>query len=285
MKCLRSELYKALVNPLFCLSLAIGTGIALINVVENIQSVNAISHQMLMLSDNNVNIPVSYLGVSLFVRWIAVNGISLGNRIFYFLWPVFAAIPFGWSYSQDKRSGLYTQLVVRSGTKTYFFSKYLAVFISGGLAVSIPVLLNLLINATICPYYIPNVMDFLVAVFDGSFMSKLFYTHPWVHGLVWCGVDFLFGGVTACLCFLVGSRLRLQVMVMLTPFAFFLLLDGLYSILRNTFIWNVELSPLALASMVPGWPNPEWAVFSVLGILVVLSLSIGYWQMVRYELE
>lgn len=282
-KVLKTELYKAIWNPTFWLALLIGTGVCAINVVENYGTAQYIISSTLEGLENGSLPSPSFAGTSLFIQWIAVNGISMGNRAFYFIWPILAAMPYGWSYSREYRTGAMMQTAARAGIRKYFIAKYAAIFISGGLVVGLPVLLNLLANAMICPSITPSVSDSLVAVFDGQFMSVLFYTHPWAHGLIWCGIDFLFGGSAACLCLIVGSRFRLQVMVMLTPFALLLVLDSIYVTARSAAGWYVMLSPLSLASMVVAYPNPEIAVFGAIGALILVSFGIGWWHVVRHE--
>lgn len=282
-KTFKTELYTAIWNPTFCIAILIGIEISMINVVETMQEVYRITTATQEYMIANSIISPSYDGASLFVHWIAVNDVSIGHSVFYFLWPILAAMPFGWSYSWERRSGAIIQLLTRSGVKTYFIAKYIAVFISGGFAVGIPVLLNLLINALVCPSITPNVVNSIVAIFDGQFLSKLFYTYPWFHSLIWCGVDFLLGGAAACLCLVVGSWLRLQVMVVLTPFSLLLILDGVYSVVQRITGWNITLSPFSMASLITGLPNPAWAVFTMIGVIIFFSFGIGWWQVVCHE--
>lgn len=279
MRAVKTELWKALHNPMFYAALVLGTLIAMINVVENADIVRQLS--LRILESNGSKDPI---GFSLFIHWIAVAAASFGHRAFYFVWPILAAMPFGWSYAQERRNGVYNQMLARSNVKRYFRAKYIAVFVSGGLAVAIPVLLNLLVNALICPYVIPRAIIPISLVNDGYFLSELYYTVPWVYALVWCGMEFLIGGAAACVCLTVGTKFRLQIMVILTPFALFVLLDGILSVLRNFVKIEADLSPLNLAAAAGATPNPEWAVCTVLGILVLGSLLGGYWQVVKHEL-
>ena len=204
---IKTELWKAVHNRMFFVSLLIGILISIINIVENIQNTEIITE---LLLHDRTGVSKSYESISLFINWIAVDAGSLGNRIYYFVWPILAAMPFGWSYYQESRNGVFRQIAYRSNPRKYFVSKYIATFVSGGLTVSIPILFNLLVNALICPYCIPKVITSLVGVFDGNFMSELFYTTPWVYAVVWCFVEFLFGGVAASFCILSGTKPRQQ---------------------------------------------------------------------------
>ncbi len=277
---LRTELWKALHNPMFYAALAIGCLIAMVNVAENLAVARELGEAI--LTEDHV-VSRSPWGFSLFLLWMPVNGASYGKTLFYTVWPILAAMPFGWSYLQERQGGLYDQLITRAGKRTCYFAKYTAAFVSGGLAVAIPVLFNLLVNAMFCPYELPSILNML-QIGDGYFLSELYFTAPWAYALIWCGVDFLLGGAAAGLCFVVGTWLRLQVMTILAPFALLLALDAAVSALKSRFQWNLELSPLQLAAAVPSTPNPEWAVTAAFLLLAAVGFGVGYWQVIHHEL-
>lgn len=276
---IQTELWKAIHNRMFLIALTIGILICMLDVLQNGEMVQRLSEKIIGSSGNK-----SFAGISLFTCWIPVNGHTFGNVLFYFIWPILAAMPFGWSYAQERRDGTYYQIVSRSGKKTYFIAKYIAVLVSGGLVIAIPVIWNLLISALICPAVVPKVIMSINSVFNGWFLSELYYTHPWAYAWIWCGMEFLWGGAAACICFIVGAKPRFQVITILTPFVTFVLLDGAYNILLGLTRWNLELSPLRMAQAATYSANPEWAVFSVLGVLFVCSFLVGYWQVVKHEL-
>lgn len=278
--CIRVELKKAINNRMLYLSLLIGLVICMMDVFQNAEAVARLT-DVLANSDNSINKTTE--GFSLFVRWIAVNGYTFGNYVFFFVWPILAAIPYGWSYAEERKSGVYNQIVSRVGKKTYYFAKYVALFVSGGLAVSIPVLINLLINALVCPYCVPNVVTSLTSVSNGYFLSELYYSRPWIFGILWCFVEFLWGGVVSCFCMVVGTRFRHQVMVMLVPFAVLLLIELITSVVGGTVLSIVEISPLRLAQAAPNSANPEWLVFAIMSMLTAVTYIVGYRQVVLSE--
>lgn len=278
--CIKTELWKALHNPMFYAALVIGCLIGFVNVGENIAAAEGIKE--IILSEDYTG-SRSPWGFSLFFLWMPVNGISYGRTLFYLVWPILAAMPFGWSYLQERRGGLYSQMISRAGRRACYAAKYIAAFVSGGLAVATPVLFNLLANAMICPYVLPSILN-LVQIGDGYFLSELYFTAPWVYALIWCVVEFLMGGAAAGLCFVVGAKPRLQVLAILTPFALLMVLDGIYSAIRSRTYWNLELSPLQLAAAVPAHRNPEWVVCAAFVLLATAGFGIGYWQVVKHEL-
>ena len=281
---LRTELYKALHNRMFFSALGIGIIISLINVVQCSGTVQEYTNWLPRVISEGRSMSTSYIGFSLFINWMGTNLISFSRSLFFFIWPVLAAMPYGWSYSSERRSGYYNQVASRSSRKRYFCSKYIAVFVSGGLAVAVPLLFDLLANALVSPDAVPDGTLMIQPISNGCFLSGLYYTHPWVFALIWCFVDFLWGGVAACTCFLVGAKIRLQVIVMLVPFMIFVLLDGLNTTVRRFMLLYQTFSPLQLAQPITMSANPGWVVFSVMGVLFLLTVTVGYWQVVKHEL-
>lgn len=280
MKCVRAELRKALHNPMFYLALLIGTAITMLNVWENTAVVKEITERIQQAIQNKLTVSYSSYGCSLFIYWIGNAVSSMGKTVFYFVWPILAAMPFGWSYTAERKSGVYQQIAVRSGKMTCYISKYLAVFVSGGLAVSIPVLVNLLVNALICPYALPKITSMLSLVSDGYFLSELYYSAPWAYALIWCGLTFVMGGATAGFCFIVGSKLRFAVLTVLVPFVTFSVIDGILQLDSRLYLF----SPMTMVVPSGASPNPEWAVLTVLALVWGIGFIVGYFQVVKHEL-
>lgn len=281
---LRTELHKALTNKMLYIAIGIGLIFCAMDVMENYEKICFFDERLQQAITSTSRRGTGHVGYSLFYLWMGINPNTRGANLFYTIWPALAAMAYGGSYIDERRSGVYNQIASRTSAKTYFVSKYITVFISGGLAVAVPLLLNLLVNALICPY--AKISPIFNMVSNGYFMSELFYTSPWAYGLLWCVVVFLCGGVTACLCFVVGTKLRYGVMVMLTPYALYVALDALYASLAPTVLVDNPfiLSPLHLVKAMPGNLNPEWLVFSFLGGLTLISFGVGYWQVVKHEL-
>lgn len=278
-KAIQIEMWKATHNPFFVLSLLLGLGIILLDVAQNFFTVKELVER---------NIEAGLIGngthtISLFTRWIAMNGVTFGSIYFFLIWPVLAAMPHGWSYAQEVKTGAVNQYLIRSTRKTYFIAKYTAVFLSGGIAVSVPVVANLFLNALFCPATVPEITHLLTAVSDGYFLSELFYTHPWCYCLIWCFVDFLFGGMGACLCFLVVHYVRFPVMVMLAPFAMLYLMNILSSIVRHFTKWNIALTPLEQALAGTLNANPGWMIAVSILLLTTISFVVGLYRVEKYE--
>ena len=203
LKMLRTELWKALHNSYFYLALSIGLVIVLINLCQNAIRVQLFTEWTLRGLETG-HASGAHDGFSLFISTLAYNAnANYGTVLFQVLWPILAAMPFSWSYNAERRSGLYNQIVARCGNGQFILAKYAAVFISGGLVVSLTMLVDLLLNALVCPFSVLDVCDSLSGVTNDTFMSMLYYTNPWAHALIWCVVVFFLGGSAAGLSFLV----------------------------------------------------------------------------------
>lgn len=285
--CIKTELWKAVHDKMFFLALLLGMIVCTIQIIQVAIDVNALILRIHAAAEKGLH--SGYTGISIFINWIGIDGYYFGGKLFFYLWPVLAALPFGWSYAKERKDGVYNQIVTRCSAKQYYAAKYLSVFITGGLAIAIPVVLNLLILAMFCPYDIVNIMS-LPNVFNFHFLSALYYTKPWVYALIWCGIQFLWGGAAACLCFVAGIRFRLSIITILFPFASLFIIDCLYTMLRGTGLipqlYNLMLSPMQLAQPIPiaGAANPAWAIFGALGLLIAVSFLTGYRQVVKREL-
>ena len=282
---IKSELWKATHNRLYAAACILGSVIAFINAVENISVVKNITDSIKLFVSKGFLLSTSLEGCSLFVNWLAVNHVSLGSQLLQYLWTIIAAMPFSWSYADDKKSGVYNQIAIRRNIREYYISKYTATFLSGGLVTALPMVVNLMLNALICPYCIPNVNNSLVNIFDGNFLSEVFYTYPWVHSLIWCLVCFILGGVTSCLCFLSGTHFKQQVFAIIFPASIYLVIDICVNYIgRLTFI-PYELSPMKLIFAATGRQNSAIVILIILSVLFSISFFVGFWQVKKHELD
>ena len=277
--CLKTEIWKAFHNWFFWSAVLIGTVFALLDVVEYWK----ISRELI---ERNLgrSLPVHpFIATSVAQRFMVITGtLTTGSRIFYTVWPVLAALPFGWSYWKEKESGVFDQIVIRAGRKQYLMAKLTAIFISGGLALMIPVTVNLLVVAQLYATVRPDVLAQVDMVSNGYFLSGLFYSHPFWFCLIWCGMTFLWGGVTSCLCFVVGHKPKFMVISMLTPLVLYTLIEMATSLLYSP--RNIETSPLHLVNTGTFSPNPGRVIFPEMAILLLIACAAGYRWVVKHEL-
>lgn len=269
---------------LFFTVLLIGLACSAINLLESLQRAAELKQLNLEAVELGMEINPSCTGFSLFTSWIALHPTGSGSMLFYLILPILSAIPYGWSYCWDRKTGYYHQVITRMGRKSYFAAKNLAVFISGGLAAGLPVLMDLLACAMFLPDRAVRVSDNLLPILNYALGARLLYTNRWWYAVLWCGLTFLWGGAFSCLCILPGTRFRLGTLTVLTPFAVVLAADALIrsvgEVLERKTFSILELPRPGSTSFSPGW-----AVILILILLMIQTLAVGYWRMVKHELE
>lgn len=281
-RCIKTELWKATHNIYFILAIGVGFSLVFCNIMETYKITSGLTHQS--IECQHLGLPIyQFTGCSLFVWWIAHNGINFGSICYYQIWPIIAALPYAWSYSQESSAGIFSQYCSRSTRKQYFMAKYLAVFVSGGLVAALPIWLDLILNALICPAEKLQFMNALTTIENRSFLSALFYTHPWIHALVWCAVEMLWGGSVASLSFLLGKKLRFSVFAVLFPFSLLYVLAVVGDVFKQFTDTNLELNPMQLAMQAPMGVNPGWLIFSFIFLFSILSFIYGYWLVVKHD--
>ena len=271
-----TELRKSMHSKALWTAVAIGLVFSALNIIE---TYDAFQESVETVIDMRTRGYLASTAYSLFRAWMGHGG-SYGAAMFFAVWPVLAAMAFGWSYNNERISGVYNQIAIRVGRRRYFTAKHTAVFVSGGIAMSFPVLIDLLVLAMIYPAGSGAGLN------DSHFLCALNAENPWAYCLVWSGMLFLLGGAVACVCHVVGTYLRHGVMVVLTPYAILIAVDALTTMLRTAIapkIIRYTISPLQMVYN-GGWANPGWLLFGTILLMTLGSYAIGYWQVKRHEL-
>lgn len=99
----------------------------------------------------------------------------LEKQLFFLILPLLAALPFADSYFHDLRGGYLYNVCLRTDKKHYFAAKYLAVFLSGGTAVTLPLLANFLLCSMFLPSMKPESVNAYIRVY--SSFPHLFFSH------------------------------------------------------------------------------------------------------------
>lgn len=271
MRCLKLEFWKLFHNALFWVALIIGALVSSIDIAENAMRVFSAGTEPELIHRG-------YAGINLFVRWICVNTYTAGYVWFFFIFPLIASIAYGWSFVSERESGYIKNIVSRTNKANYYVPKYIVTYCGGGMAVAIPLLLNLLLNALVCPAETPSILTMAAPIAQGSFMSILYYTHPWAYSLIAVFTDFLWGGAIASLCYCFGFFLRKGITVVVLPFVLFVGMDFSVSILGVGGSTRYELSPLALIHATTLNSNPAWLVFSVIAGIICIAITASIYK-------
>ena len=120
---IRSELYKALTNKMLYIAMAIGLAFWTMDVLENGKMMAYFDENLEWTVNSGLRVGTGHEGYSLFFLWSGLAPQTKGANLFYTVWPVLAAMAYGWSYSDERRSGVYNQIAARTSAKTYYIAK------------------------------------------------------------------------------------------------------------------------------------------------------------------
>ena len=244
----------------FWITLFIGCGISVWHFVQNV------------LPMQNV---VNGLPYNAYVAWIGASARAMQSYWFFLILPLLAVIPYAGTVYDDVQSGYYRSIMLRSSRKKYFVSKGIMVILSGGICVSVPLILNFVLTATQLPLLRP---DPYIAI--GPATSELgcefFYQHPFAYTMMYLLIDFMAGGMialaAATLCYMVSHKL----LALLLPYVVYY---GLYSLcgIFNTHIYAPNFF------LLPGM-GIEHINTVLLMIAVTVFIFAGYaWKEYKFE--
>jgi ABC-type transport system involved in multi-copper enzyme maturation permease subunit len=278
---LKIELRKAFGNKLFLLTLAVGIVIASISAYQNIQLyLDAVAHNAYrkeVLPDILFN-PM-YPAFSPYTYWIGGDYQYPMTSLFYLLLPLMASLAFGWSFFMEKKSGYIKNVVTRTKKTHYFLAKYIAVFLSGGAVIAIPLVINFLTVACFIPAYQPDIYYNIYYSMHYHFLSELFYSSPLLYVIYVMALDFVFSGLIATASMALTFFVRNRFAVVLLPF---LLLLGIQYIQDTLYkIFQVIISPIDFLKAYSSGTISGWVVFPFMIILFLLTFGITCFKGVR----
>ncbi|GEM_PF-3841337 len=236
-------------NRLFWCSLAIGLTCAVISAIIMWKyfdsefgsggNLNLIKSKAMPLEDNFL------LGTTLFNSWMNAEKVAVTSRIFFLITPLIAALPCGWSFSEELHSSYLHTLVTLKSKKDYFLSKILVSFLEGGLLIALPQLVNLWLISLHIPALKPNPIYMLYSsVAHGDIYSRIFYLHPLLYVFLILIINFIFGGFFALLSLTAAFFVRTHLASVIVPYIILLVIDSLRTF--QAYLSYSELSPLYL---------------------------------------
>lgn len=274
-KLIKVELYKAFHNPYCIISLVCGGGLSIWAALETMKEVFPVMELIWTLPDQYR----SFKGLSVFYEWMGVVSLGSASSVFFVIWPVLAALPHGWSLWKERKTSMDYQMIIRYGRRKYYLAKYLAVFMSGGVAVTLPLLLNLILEMAFLPAFLPEITAGVSPIRNGILFSKIYYQHPFIFCLLWCSVAFVLGGETASIGMLVSKRSKLQIGVILMPFVIFLGLDMVLNLPSFSGAWEYSVLRMLLA----GSGIRTTPIIIMVGIGWLLPLGMLIWLSEKAE--
>lgn len=209
---LRTELHRAFTGIGFRISMGVGMLISMFHIVHFILPRAKGISEMLQYFKSDMQYPVS-----LYSEWMCGNTYNPEGFLYFLILPVLAVLPHSISFYQDKESGYIRQICTRTKCMSYLMAKSMSVFIVGGVAVTVPLLFNLLICAMFLPALPPQGLAGN-AIYTAVLWYRVFAKYPLVYVGIFLGLDFLFGGFTACLPLYFSFYSEKKYVILLMPF-------------------------------------------------------------------
>ena len=188
----RFECRRFLKSPLFWSTVLVGVAIGLPETFRQ---------AVIMLQGAGMDSEGQYYGIyTAYSLWMGTTTAwSASQTIFFYLIPLLAATPYALSYLSDRRSGYIRTLALRTGKKTYYRAKFLAVFLAGGLAIALPLLVNFFLTTLYAPLLTPDPYSIITVNYTNA-TAVLYYKAPLLFVLFGLLVDFVYGGLMATFC-------------------------------------------------------------------------------------
>ena len=192
-----TEMKKAFRSKGFLVAALSGVLLAVIQTIWAYQNI----YQVNMKERNHIlGLPVtdehygSWFQTYIMQGWIGCEYYSSFNQFLFLALPLFAVLPYSISLFSEWKSGYAMQMLVRRGRKQYIISKAAAIFISGGCAAALPLLVSLLLSACYLPAIGIDPISMQNVVGNSMMWSALFFEKPVLYAISYTGIVFLYGG-------------------------------------------------------------------------------------------
>lgn len=263
---LKIELKKAFQNKVFLLMLGVGVLIAMLSVIQNLPKYYELLQNNAYAAQKGIQANPTLPLYTPYSNWIGNDFAYSMTPLFYTLFPLLACLAYGWSYFGERKSGYVMNVAVRTGKKSqYFLAKYIAVFLSGGVVVALPMLLNFLVISCFIPAYQPDLFYEMYYTVSAHFLRDWFYAVPLLFVSVILALNFLFGGLLAAcsmaITFFVKNKFAVVLLPFMALFAVQYLQDNVW-----IFLSGDSISPMELVR--------EYSIHTVSGLMILLWGSL-----------
>ncbi len=240
----KTEIKKACHNKMTTVTLILVLALTLYHAVTVIINYNSF-YSYYRLQTEIVNQMIT--SESLFCHWLGTDVVSFPTSAFFFLLPVVAVLPYGWSLASEMNSGYTKNMLSRIPRKSYLLAKYIASFISGALLVFIPLLVSLLVLALFLPAIRMESIYPYGTIGQGCMWAGIYYEHPYVYCVLYMLLDSVYAGLMATISTALSFFLKNKVAVVLAPFFIMLLADYV----DVNFLNGGEYSPIKFLQGLP----------------------------------
>lgn len=259
----KTEMKRGFLNRSFLISIGIGLAIAIAHVIMSvIPSLKQLDNYLYGKGEDPY---------SIFNKWIGGEIYSIHGPLFRTLLPIIAAIPYADSLFTDKKNGYCKNLFVRVDKVKYYISKYVAVFLTAGAAVVIPLIFNFYLTSLFMPAITPSASSMSYSIFDNCMWSNIFYTNPYLYVFLYLILVFIFSGIIATSALAMSYFVNNRFAVLISPFVLYIVGNFILS-----YIDLNKYSPKNFLSISQGIPA-SLNVIIVEGICLFLLFGIIYY--------
>lgn len=164
--------------------------------------------------------------MTLYESFIGGEFFTFFNRLYYYILPLLAVLPFGVTFFTDEASGYLKYIYTRKKKEQYLAAKYTVTFASGAVAAGMAYIMSFTLNALLVPFiYVPNQMAYQSNIIDAMPMADIWYTKPWLYTLVYWLLTMLFGGILATVALCASFFAKNALLVLFFPLIFYVALD------------------------------------------------------------
>lgn len=270
---LRVEIKKSLINKFFFIPCIIGIIIMMIHVYFVVCEYNDFCNVMKELKNNNhMNQNPLIPLYSAFTMWICGDD-NLFSMILFHAFPLMVTIPYGWRYCSEIKSGYNKEIVGQTGSFNYCISKFIATFISSGLVITIPLIVNFLSILMFIPSLTPDsVYDIYYGVFSNSFLGNVFYSNTFLYVAVFILINFLFCGLIGCLSYTFAALFRSRILSIIFPSMILLAINYFKQYEISS---EMEISPITFLTSMRSLYDNWIVVWMEVIVLFLFTFTIG----------
>lgn len=209
---LKEELKRAIYSRGMLIAILMGCAISVSQLFGRPYECYLINQEM-DFSSYPMNYPATVVDL-----WLEGDVISLESFLFFLILPLLATLPFGTSYFTDKSNGYIKDIYMRTPRKKYLMAKYIATFFSGGMAVVVPLLVNLVGCMMLLPNLLPQGISPGNLIQPKMMFCEILYYDPTIYMLSFIIIDFILAGIFACLGLTSSFITDYKIVVLICPF-------------------------------------------------------------------
>ena len=200
------------------------------------------------------------------------------RQLYVMVMPLMAVFAYSGSAVSDIKSGYIKNIYTRTKKRNYLIAKCLVSHMAGGVAVVLPLLMNL----AACSMILPSVkMEAAAGCYEPrgfSMLSGVAYTHPYVYIFTELFIIFMYTGLFTTCSVMLAQIIPVQFVALIAPF----LINYFCYVIQN-FLGLAKYSPMRIMMVGYSYSNTVWSVFAEYILLWLVMYGIYMYRGKRNE--